>query len=234
MKILNLTDGLSPSMRESIISLAVSEAPAMVGQHIDADSPLLALAEAEVAILLGESLDMVGAGVSQQFDDGRWFDLKVGVIAAIDDEAEGQPLVGMIQYKPRLMTDDVATIGYAAVAKDYRGRGIFKSMLEELKSTYPVLGLDCPLELVPFYEKLGFEADNAQGAHVGMSLGELSGKNWMQDQEHLENNPLYKRAKENIRDRLGKNTRDAYSRRDRDTQKRVDEIHAFLASRKTA
>lgn len=232
MKILHLTNGISPSMREAIIGLAVSEAPAMVGQHIDADSPLLALAEAEVTVLLGESLDLVGAAVRQEFEDGQWFDLKVGVIAAIDDEAEGQPMAGMIQYKPRLMTDGVATIGYAAVAKDYRDQGIFKSMLEELKSTHPVLGLDCPLELVPLYEKLGFKADNAQGAHVGMSLGELSGQNWMHDQDYLENNSLYKQAKEFVRHKLGKNTRDAYSKRDRDTQKRVDEILAFLASRK--
>lgn len=230
MEIMHFTDGINPRVLEESIQLALSEAPAMVGHHIDSESPLLPLAEAEVEILLSEALYMVGAG-AQQVIDGRLFDLKVGVIAAIDDESEEPALAGFIQYKPRLQTEGAATIGYAAVAKGYRGKGVFTQMLESLKDDYPVLGLDCPLELVPMYEKMGFEVHSVQAAHVGMSLGELTGVSWMHDQAYLDNNKLYQRAKEGIRHKLGKGTRDAYAKRDADTKKRVEEIRALLASR---
>jgi GNAT superfamily N-acetyltransferase len=151
MEIMHFTDGINPRVLEESLRLAISEAPAMVGQHIDSHSPLLALAEAEVGILLGGSLRMVGAGARQVFN-GVMCDLKVGVIAAIDDEAEVPRLAGFIQYKPRLLTQGVATIGYAAVVEEHRGKGVFKQMLDELKSRYPVIGLDCPLELVPLRE----------------------------------------------------------------------------------
>ncbi|WPN53749.1 GNAT family N-acetyltransferase [Pseudomonas sp. P9_2] len=230
MEILHFTNGINPLVMEQSIELAVSEAPAMVSQHIHGDSPLLLLAETEVRILLGESLRMVGAGVVQQMD-GQICELKVGIVAAIDDEAEKPRLAGFIQYKPRLMTTGVASIGYAAVAKEHRNKGLFTQMLNELKSQYSVLTLDCPLELVPMYERLGFQADNAQGAHVGMSSGPMTGKNWMHDQEYLDEQPSYKRAKEEIRTLLGKRTRDAYAKREADTQTRIDEIHAMLAAR---
>ncbi|POZ99628.1 N-acetyltransferase, partial [Pseudomonas sp. MWU12-2312b] len=38
----------------------------------------------------------------------------------------------------------------------------------------------------------------------------------------------YKRAKEEIRTKLGKGTRDAYAKRDADTRKRIAEIHTML------
>lgn len=230
MEIMHFTDGINPRVLEESLRLAISEAPAMVGQHIDSESPLLPLAEAEVEVMLGDSLRMVGAGARQQFK-GVMCDLKVGVIAAVDDEADEPRLAGFIQYKPRLLTDGVATIGYAAVAKEYRGQGVFTRMLEELRSKYPVMGLDCPLELVPMYEKLGFKADNVQHAHVGMSTAPLTGINWMQDQEYLENQKPYQKAKAAIRDKLGKRTADAYSKRDSDTRKRVEEIKVMLAAR---
>jgi len=230
MEIMHFTDGINPRVLEESLKLAISEAPAMVGQHIDSESPLLPLAEAEVGILLGGSLRMVGAGARQEFN-GVMCDLKVGVIAAIDDEAEVPRLAGFIQYKPRLLTEGVASIGYAAVVEQYRGQGVFKQMLEELKSKYTVISLDCPLELVPFYEKLGFHADNIQHAHVGMSNGPLSGITWMQDQEYLENQKPYQQAKAAVRDKLGKRTAEAYAKRDADTRKRVGEIKDLLAER---
>ncbi|MGE8066177.1 GNAT family N-acetyltransferase [Pseudomonas sp. NPDC089569] len=230
MEIMHFTDGINPRVLEESLKLAIAEAPAMIGQNIDRESPLLALAEAEVGILLGGSLRMVGAGARQVFN-GVMCDLKVGVIAAIDDEGETPRFAGFIQYKPRLLTEGVASIGYAAVVEEYRGKGVFKQMLEELKSKYTVISLDCPLELVPFYEKLGFHADNIQHAHVGMSNGPLSGITWMQDQEYLENQKPYQQAKAAIRDKLGKRTAAAYAKRDADTRKRVEEIEAMLATR---
>lgn len=233
MEIMHFTDGINLRVLEESLKLAIAEAPAMVGHHIDSESPLLPLAEAEVEVMLGDTLRMVGAGVREHFK-GVWCELKVCVIAAVDDESDEPRLAGFIQYKPRLLTDGVATIGYAAVAKEYRGQGVFTRMLEELRSKYPVMGLDCPLELVPMYEKLGFKADNVQHAHVGMNTGPMTGINWGQDQEYLEAQKPYQRAKAAIRDKLGKRTAEAYAKRDADTQQRVEEIRAILSSRGVA
>lgn len=230
MEVIVFENGISPLVMEASIALAVSEAPAMVPYVIDAESPLLPLAQAEVGILLGDSMRMVGAGVRQRVN-GVVCDLRVGVIAAVDDSAAEPRLAGFIQYKPRLLVDGVATIGYAAVAKDYRGQGVFTRMLDELKSRYPVLGLDCPLELVPFYEGLGFQMSSVQGAHVGMCTAPLPGKSWGQGQEALDGNKDYQRAKELIRNNLGKAARDAYAKRDADTRQRVNEINALLVER---
>lgn len=200
----------------------------MVGHHIDSNSPLLPLAEAEVEVLLGRALRMIGTREVGYFN-GKLCELKVGLIAAIDDELEEPKFAGFIQYKPRLFVEGMATIGYAAVVKNYRGQGLFARMLDELKKKYPVLGLDCPLELVPMYEKLGFKVANIQGVHVGMNLGVLGGMIWGQDQESLEKEKIYQHAKEAVRDKLGKNTRNAYSQRDADTQRRQGEVMALLA-----
>ncbi|WP_122580125.1 GNAT family N-acetyltransferase [Pseudomonas viridiflava] len=230
MENLHFINGINPRVLEESIKLAVSEAPAMVHQHIDHDSPLLPLAEAEVEVLLGQSLRMVGADARERID-GHLTELKVGLIAVIDDEGETPLLAGFLQYKPRIFAEGMASIGYAAVAKPYRHQGVFTRMLDELKSHYPILGLDCPLELVSMYEKLGFKVDNAQGAHVGMYLGALGGKNWHMDQASLERNAVYLRAKERVRDQLGKGTREAYAKRDADTQNRVEEVNGLLAQK---
>lgn len=229
MELINFIDGTNSLVIEASIKLAVSEAPAMIGTVIGADSPLLPLAEAEVEALLRDSLEMVGA-YTPQVIEGVMCELNAGVIAAIDTSTDEPELVGFIQYKPRALTNGVATIGYAAVSSVHRGKGIFKQMLDLLKTDYPVLGLDCPLELVPMYESLGFKVDNAQGAHVGMSNGSLTGKNWMRGQDFLDAHPAYLRAKEAIRTALGKNTKAAYAKRDYDTQARIAEINALLAA----
>lgn len=228
MEFLHQTEGTNPRVISECVRLAVSEAPAMVGQHITFDSPLLPLAQAEVEILLAMKLKMIGAGAREVFDR-QLVELKVGVIVAIDDEPEEPVLAGFLQYTPRLLTQGVATIGYAAVHPDYRGKGLFIQLLDILKQSYPIIGLDCPLEVAPIYEKLGFKPDNVQGAHVGMSLGAISGKTWMYTQEDLDNEKLYQQAKEKVRDRLGKEARAAYAKRDADTARRAEEVKAYIA-----
>lgn len=227
---MHFTNGINPLVMEESIKLAVAEAPAMVATVVGADSPLLPLAEAEVDAMLRDAMNMVGAGVRQQYAE-EWMDLRVGVIAAVDDDADEPCLAGFIQYKPRLRTEGTATIGYAAVAPAYRGQGIFKKMLNELKAQYPILGLDCSLELVPMYERLGFRPVKRQGAHVGMETAPLGGVTWGQGQEFLDSHPLYRRAMQRIEISLGESASDAYAKRDADTHKRIEEINAFLQLR---
>ncbi|WP_205903953.1 hypothetical protein, partial [Pseudomonas viridiflava] len=62
-------------------------------------------------------------------------------------------------------------------------------------------------------------------------LGALGGKNWHMDQASLERNAVYLRAKERVRDQLGKGTREAYAKRDADTQNRVEEVNGLLAQK---
>ncbi len=231
MEILHFVDGINPLVMEESIKLAVEEAHMMVGYHIESDSPLMPLARAEVEILLTDSLSLVGAGLRQKMS-GEWTELKVGLIAALDDEGEMPRLAGFIQYKPRLMVSDAASIGYAAVAKDYRGQGVFTRLLAELKNTYPILGLDCPLELVEMYEKLGFRVSTRQNAHVGMRNAHLAGKTWMPEQAHLEDHEVYRHTEKHLCDSLGSQYEAVYAAHQAANKRRMGEIDALLATRR--
>jgi len=104
-------------------------------------------------------------------------------------------------------------------------------MLGALRSKYPVLGLDCPLELVGMYEGLGFIPNNVQGAHVGMSTGPITGQSWGIEQSDLEADPKYRYVKANVERMLGAGLQEEYAKRDRATQERAAEVKAMLASR---
>lgn len=228
MEIIICNEGIIPELNRACIALAVSEAPSMVHQVIGFDSPILPLAQAEVEIILGDSLLAIGAGGREEFE-GVWCDLEAGVVAAIDTDGPMRRFAGFIQYKRRLLADGTATIGYAAVSKDYRGQGVFKLMLDELKRLYPVLGLDCPLELVPMYERLGFKVSTAMATHVGMCTAPLTGMSWTRGQDFLVGDYRYQEAKREIQTALGSATALAYAKCAADTQKRALEVKALLA-----
>ncbi|MFJ1336920.1 GNAT family N-acetyltransferase [Pseudomonas caricapapayae] len=55
-------------------------------------------------------------------------------------------MVGFISYKPRRPGTICASITYVVVRKDSRRCGVGRSMMAELFTQYPMLGLDCPSE----------------------------------------------------------------------------------------
>lgn len=231
VEILHLNGTYNHRVLESSIELAVSEAPAMVIQHITRESPLLPLAEAEVEFIIRHSVQYGCSGLRQKFN-GVMCDVKTGFVVALEKPQDGSTeMAGFIQYKPRLLASGIATIGYAAVAPEFRRKGVLRQMLETLRTAYPILGLDCPLELVPMYEGMGFKPNNVQGAHVGMSTGTITGQSWGIDQSDLENDPKYMYVKANVERMLGARLPAEYAKRDQDTQQRAAEVRTMLASR---
>jgi len=230
VKIINLIEDVPYQVKGCILQLARAHAPKFVGAAIGADSPLLALAEAEVHELLGDALVSIDHPQTIQIGT-REFLTAAGVIIAIDETKNDGVFAGFLQYKARLPLSDSASIGYAAVSDSYTGLGVFKSMLNELRSKYPALGLDCTMDLVPMYEKLGFYVSCQQGVHVAMCTAPLSGKSWLREQQYLEQTKAVKEAKQRIQEALGNKTRDTYARRDSDTALLTEQVREFVRAR---
>jgi ribosomal protein S18 acetylase RimI-like enzyme len=230
MQYFHLTDHMPYHIAGNILQLAHKHASELSSHVISTDSPLFKLAQAEVYELLGDALRSISSPESILIN-GVYHPASAGVIIAIDETKGDGTFGGFLQYKPRLPRCDSASIGYAAVSAAYRGQGVLRSMIQELLKSYPSLGLDCPLALVPLYERLGFKPVGRQGTHVAMVTGPQSGKGWAIDQATLEKRPTYMRAKEEIRAQLGKQTRDAYAQRDEDDRAAAKEVDQFLASR---
>jgi len=233
MKIINLTKDVPYQIKGCILQLARLHVPTFVGSAIGADSPLLPLAEAEVHELLGDTLASIDNPQPIETDEGSFWSA-AGVIIAFDETKENGVFAGFIQYKARVPISDSASIGYAAVCKDYEGQGVFTEMLNELRSIYPALGLDCTMSLVPMYEKMGFCVTGQQGVHVAMRTAPLSGKSWMREQEYLDQTKSVIEAKKQIRERLGKKVREAYVKRDSDTRRLSEDVRNFVRSRMSA
>jgi GNAT superfamily N-acetyltransferase len=221
-------EGVPDILARGFIALAVAEAPAMVHRVIGYDSPLLGIAQAEVEALLEDKLLSVGAGITYHID-GVLHPLDVGVVAALDNDGGRHYIAGFIQYQGRLLAKGNAVIGYAVVAKPYRGRGIFTQMLNELKVEYPALCLDCPLELVPMYEGLGFKVTSQVDAHVGMANLPISGHHLTREKNFLDASPTYQMAMHKIDANLGAGVAAAYAKVVVDTCERVSEVKALVA-----
>lgn len=230
MKIYNLVEEVPYQIKGCILQLARTHAPTFAQSAIGSDSPLLSLAEAEVHETLGEVLVSIDHPQPVQIGTEQYLSA-AGVIVAIDETVDDGVFVGFLQYKARLPLSDSATIGYAAVSESYKGRGVFKIMLNELRNTYPALGLDCTMDLVPMYEKLGFYVSGQQGVHVAMCTAPLSGKSWTRGQKYLDQTKAVKDARRGIRDSLGNKARNAYAKRDADTALLTEQVRKYVNGR---
>jgi ribosomal protein S18 acetylase RimI-like enzyme len=233
VKIYNLTESVPIPVKQCILQLARAYAPKLVGSAIGSESPLLALAEAEVHELLVDILVSIDHPQPVQIEAMQFW-TAAGVIVAIDETTDDGVFAGFLQYKARLPHCDSASIGYAAVSDNYKGQGVFKSMLNELRSIYPALGLDCTMDLVPMYEKLGFQVSGQQGVHVAMVTAPLSGKHWARDQQYLDRTNAVQAARQWIEESLGDKATEAYARCESDTTLLIEQVRDFVRSRMAA
>lgn len=217
----------------NILQLAHQHAPEFVQDAISPDSPLLGLAQAEVYELLGDALRSIGNPEPVQINSVL-YQARAGAIIAIDETVGDGTFAGFIQFKPGLPLGDSASIGYAAVSEKYRGQGVFRQMLDALRKLYPALALDCPMALVPMYERLGFKIEGQQGIHVEMRTAPVTGQLWGRDQEYLDHTKAVINAKKAIREALGKDTKCAYEKRDKETRLLKEEVKAFVEARLSA
>ncbi|MFM5554175.1 GNAT family N-acetyltransferase [Aeromonas veronii] len=65
-----------------------------------------------------------------------------------------------------------AAVFYIAVPKDYRGRGIFKKIINHLQNEFSYLALTCVPSLVTMYEKTGFYVKGTFQSQISLVYGE--------------------------------------------------------------
>lgn len=227
VKYLHITDSLDVKLMRSILLLAQANVQGLANYPVTTDSPLHGLALAEITERLADSLQAMGNPPRIPVSHSKSYSGVVELIVALDDAAADR-LVGFVQYKPRLPLCDSCSIGYLAVEAEYRGRGVLREMMGLLTQHYPSVGLDCPLSLVGLYERLGFKSVKRQGCHVAMETLPLSGSNWDMGDEIIQARDSIKRAKEAIRDKLGKATREAYAQRDADYKAAAAEVDTIF------
>lgn len=70
-------------------------------------------------------------------------------------------------------------LSYCAVANQYRGQGIFRRLVDDIKSRFTTIGLTCHLNTVPVYEKLGFAIYWRKDNQIEMSWGPYDASTYM-------------------------------------------------------
>lgn len=234
MQIYRLTRGVPYHVMGHILQLARNNASKLSRFPVDANSPLIGIAEAEVHEKLGSALAFVETPPLLDLG-GEHIRGVSEVIIAVDETVGDGRLAGFLQYKPRLPLCDSASIGYAAVPEAYRRQGILRMMMAELLKHYPAVGLDCDLDLVPLYERLGFYVVGPEGFHVAMQTAPLSGKNWTMTLDELSSRESVVRAKNEVWERLGNVKAKAAFRQRTEMEKAAEaRVAEFLASRKVA
>lgn len=78
-------------------------------------------------------------------------------------------IIGYILYHKHIEYPNNITIISTSVYSEYRGKGLFKEMLNFLKKQFDGIILTCCLENVPIFKSLGFNIECAFGTHVGMN-----------------------------------------------------------------
>jgi GNAT superfamily N-acetyltransferase len=220
------TTAVPQILQQSALRLAVDNAKELSAYHVEENDPFLPLVRAEIATRLMNDFQLIETphvenGVSSKGE----------VIFAFEEIGSQRKLVGFATYKPRLPEFTCASIAHMVVVKNYRGRGILRQMMTEILSHYAIVGLDCRIGLVPIYEKFGFKVTGAQGTHISMATGTLSGVMISIDDNLLMKSPPLLQAKKTISDSLGKNSKAGYSKFNEQNQLAAQEAEAFIASR---
>ncbi|HHW2650543.1 TPA: hypothetical protein ACUT9R_005805, partial [Pseudomonas aeruginosa] len=186
----NLGDAIISLARESVIPL--SPVP------IERSSPLYPILEAEVTAKLVDAFRNMAMPPQIDLAGGRVETGITEVVVAINETEQGAELAGFTLYKPRLPVSDSASITYAVVAEKYRRQGVLRQMFAKIMQDYPAIGLDCEVELVPVWIRLGFKVASQQGCHIAMESAPLAGKNWMMTDTMLSRIPIVMEARQMV------------------------------------
>lgn len=172
---------IEPKMLEAVLKLAESEACSLAAYPISTNSPLRRFTEVQVCNQLIDNLQPFFEAVPY---NGTEVMIESGLILAFDDcVPQARRVIGYIDFIPRLftrITDSTASIGSIVVARSHRNRGVMRGMLAALQARYSVHELDCAVELVSLYERLGYSpvGPAAGGTNVSMSNGVVDGEIW--------------------------------------------------------
>ncbi|MEG7619543.1 GNAT family N-acetyltransferase [Enterococcus faecalis] len=173
-----ITNVISSKAKNEILELVRNNAHEIGGNVIQKKSPyyeyVKTLEETRTSIYL-ERLE--SPGLDQTF------------LIVAEDEGE---IIGYLLYNRDIDCFDDVSVCSIIVAEEYRGKGIFISMIDSLKSQSKSIGLSCSIDKVAFYQNRGFKIYQQHDTQVGMCYGTFIGEGrfYSVDDEYLESQPL--------------------------------------------
>ncbi|WP_409286915.1 GNAT family N-acetyltransferase [Pseudomonas guariconensis] len=109
---------------------------------------------------------------------GENHEAPVEALIAFDD-TRPDLVVGFLIYSPVASDPGACGVSYMAVRKSHRGKGLGRSLITQMVARYPHAELTCPVGLVGFYEKLGFNVLDVDETQVVMNTRSASSKGQM-------------------------------------------------------
>lgn len=228
MKLVRLSRNIPGALKKAATQIAIENAVDLSAFHIVENDPFAAFAQAEVTTRLKYDFDLLESPIS-----GEGITTKGEAIFALDDSVSPSQLMGFASYKPRAPAYNFATIVHIAVDQKYRGKGVFRAIMTELLEHYPAAAIDCPIKLVPLYEKFGFEVEDSFGSHILMLTGPLDGKIAHLEFDELSALPAFRSAKQLLSAKMGANFSAGLTAFNQQNTKATQEAEAFVLAKKS-
>ncbi|RUG15356.1 GNAT family N-acetyltransferase [Pseudomonas aeruginosa] len=205
MKVVRLSRDIPTELQQGAMSIAFDCAKELTVFSLVENDPFEELAKAEVCARLQADFYLIAnpMPVNGVLSRGE-------AIFVLDESFDPARVVGFATYKPRFPTFTSASICYIAVAKSHRRQGVMRLIMSKLLEHYPVVALDCPIELVPLYKKFGFYVSGSQSAHITMETGPINGQMLSMDSEDLMAEPSLVEAKQRVTKALGSEAKEGY------------------------
>lgn len=228
MKIVRLSRDIPGALKKAATKIAIDNAVDLSAFHMVENDPFATFAQAEVTTRLKFDFDLLETPHSE-----GGIATKGEAIFVLDDTVSPPQLMGFASYKPRAPAYTFATIVYIAVDQKYRGKGVFRAIMNEILKHYQAAAIDCPINLVPLYEKFGFGVEESFGSHVLMQTGPLNGKIVHLGSEELMAMPAFRSAKQLISARLGTNYSAGLTAFNQQNALAAQTAEAFVLARKS-
>lgn len=153
----NITRILSITDVEPIVKLAVANYVDLISVAVRKDGPISSLSKTIIGIEIRTYLEEILSPSPR---------IPLEILLAKDGHNE---IIGFaIHIKAQ---EEHCGLSYCAVAQSHRNQGIFRAMIDDIKSRFTSIGLTCHLGSVPLYERLGFTVYGQDDAQIEMGWG---------------------------------------------------------------
>jgi len=125
------------------------------------------------------------------------------ILAVLPETGE---FLGFAICSPNLAQSDSASITMIAVKESFRNKGVFRKIVKSIQSKFSHVSLTCKPELVPLYEKFGFNASGVFQTHIYMNHGNQigPGKLISVDDEYVMRHPSVVKEYKKLVEKIGK------------------------------
>ena len=191
-----MTTKLDPYLLGQVVNIAGICSHELSINPVSPGSTLYELFQVTLCVEVGHYLDAIGHPMAR----GRHGEL----VVAVDTDRPGQA-VGFLMYCPLSGVTGQCGIYYTAVLPGWRRRGAFKAMLGIMLARYPSAALSCEIDMVPMYERFGFEVYGYRDGQVQMAKGGCDSSAGMMliDPRALEQDPTINKCRDSMLRKYG-------------------------------